>query len=112
MNKQVIVIPLKKSLVKFPLNKVVVVYWKDACSTEGWDSIDSYLDHTPIDVVTCGFLLTSPPDYVTVTTTQSSHKQINQAMSIPKAWISKVVTLEDMLVEPKKKPSKKLKLDK
>ena len=87
---------------KFPLNKVVVVYWKDAASTDNWDSLENYLEHTPIDAITAGFLLASNKDYVTIATTQSSHGQLNQAMSIPRTWIHKVVEIPELLKESSK----------
>ena len=98
---------------KFKLNKLVVVYWKDACSCDGWDSINSYLDHTPMECRTAGFLLESNKDYVTIAGTESAHRSLNQAMSIPKAWISKLIVVEDLSPKkPSKKKVGKKKLDK
>ena len=88
---------------KFTLKKIVVVYWSDAASSDGWDSIESYLEHTPIVCRTAGFLLTSTKNYVTIASTESTHGQLNQAMSIPRTWIHKMIEVPDLLKEPKNK---------
>ena len=89
------------------LNKLVVVYWSDACSCDGWDTVDSYLNHTPMLCRTAGLLLTSNKDYVTIVSTETLNRQLNQAMSIPRAWVTRIQYIPDLLDEPKKKSSKK-----
>ena len=103
---------MKKDSENFLLRKVVVVYWNDAASCDGWDSFSSYEQHTPMKCRTSGFLLESNKNYVTIISTESVHRQLNQAMSIPRAWVTRIQYIPDLLEEPKKKTSGKKKLDK
>ena len=92
---------------KFTLKKIVVVYWSDAASSDGWDSIESYLEHAPIVCRTAGFLLTSTKNYVTIASTESTHGQLNQAMSIPRTWIHKMIEVPSLLEGLKNKAIQK-----
>lgn len=91
------------------LNKLVIVYWDDACSMEGWEPIEVYKEHGPMSCRSVGFLLTSDSNRVTLSGTESEHGQLNQAMSIPRAWISRIQVVEDLLVSPKKSSTLKKK---
>ena len=71
----------------FPLKKLVIVEWSDACTVDSWASKEEYLDHTPSPCLSAGFLLSNKKDYVTIVTTQSLFGGINQAIAIPKPWV-------------------------
>ena len=73
------------------LNQIVVVHWKDATTVGGWNTRSAYLDHRPSSIVTVGFLLKKTKREITVVTTQdTSSGDYNQAISIPRSWVTSI----------------------
>lgn len=73
------------------LNQIVIVHWKDATTVGGWNTRSAYLDHRPSSIVTVGFLLKKTKSEVTVVTTQATgYDDYNQAITIPRPWITSI----------------------
>jgi hypothetical protein len=73
-----------------PISTIVEVYWFDAHSRGGWDSVESYLEHDIAPVVTVGYLLRETKKSITITQTQGiEQNDVNGAIAIPLSWIVK-----------------------
>ena len=80
--------------IKYALNKVVLVDWRDACTKGGWDYIGAYAKHAPSNIRTVGFLLKKTKKEILIATSQSEDGDINQSIAIPLPWVVRVVTLK------------------
>ena len=80
----------KKKPITFPLSKIVVVRWRDACTRSGWDDMRDYMKHGPEEIETCGYLLRKDDKEIVVATTQSASGDANGCIAIPKSWVVKM----------------------
>ena len=71
---------------KWMSGKVVQIIWYDANGTSGWDSREVYAELLPETVMTVGVVIGRDKHQVRVALSQSE-RSINQAISIPTAWI-------------------------
>lgn len=79
---------------KWPISRIVEIHWKDACGRGGWGSVQEYMQHSTASVMTVGYLLKDESDQVTVCTSQGIDiDDVNQAISIPKAWVKSMKVL-------------------
>lgn len=79
---------------KYTLNKLVEVEWRDACGRSSWQDISDYLDLAPIQCKTAGYVLNKTEHFITIASTQSITSDINGAISIPVPWVKKIRTLK------------------
>lgn len=86
---------------KFPLNKIVLISWRDASSRSMWGSREEYLEHEPMEILTVGFLLKQDKKSITVVASQAEDSDLHQAIAIPRDWVTKIKVLASC--KPKRK---------
>lgn len=76
----------------FPISLELVV-WVDACSDDGWSTIDHALAQEPAECVSVGIVLKETPQFLTlVGTFNVVHDEVNQAGAIWTIPISSIVS--------------------
>ena len=76
---------------KFPfLTKIVEVSWYDANGRGGWADRQDYESHGPAKIISVGYLLKRTKKFITLVGSQGEGDDVNQAMSIPMPWCSKI----------------------
>ena len=71
--------------------KAVLVEWRDAISTHGWEALDAVGDCVPKPCSTLGFLVFEAPDFLVVAATwgkDGEAEETNNRISIPTGWIT------------------------
>ena len=77
----------------FPLNKIVLISWRDATSQNKWNSKENYLAAKPSEILTVGFLLKQDKKTITVIMSQAEDEEMCASLSIPKDWCNKIKVL-------------------
>ena len=78
----------------FALNKLVEVEWRDACGIGGWREVSVCAKLTPEPCKTAGYLLKRTKKEIIIALSQSEQHDINQCISIPTAWVTRVRRLK------------------
>ena len=81
---------MKPPKVKLPLTKIVEVRWRDACTMSGWREAVKYMEHTPMDITTAGYLLKDTKSAITIVQSQSADGDFNDCITVPKDWVIKM----------------------
>lgn len=78
---------------KFPLNKVVLINWRDATADNKWKPKEEYTAAEPSEILTVGFLLKQTKKTITVIMNQATDGDLCSSIAIPKDWCINVRTL-------------------
>ena len=79
----------------YKLNKPPIeVYWSDACSSVGWETLEDCKLLKPMECKTVGYLVQKTNEALTIALTQSIDGGVNGAIAIPTKWIKKIRTLK------------------
>lgn len=79
---------------KFPVQKIVEVDWKDACGQAGWDDIEEHRSLEPMPCKSVGYLLKKNKTEIVLAFCQAGHGGINSSMCIPMVWVSKIKVIK------------------
>lgn len=79
----------------FKNGTVVQIIWQDANGHSGWAPRKEYEELAPEPIMTVGCLLREDKDSITLVSSQSEYS-CNQAIAIPKAWITARKTLAQL----------------
>lgn len=82
-----------KQTLKYPLDTMVRVMWKDASTRGLWDPIEYYFEHGPANCISIGYVVRHTKDDILLAHTMSTDEQLNGAISIPSVWIQEVDVL-------------------
>lgn len=76
---------------KFKKGDLVVVYWIDITSNDGWMPVQTVEDFTPFNMVSVGWFVNNNDCVVRLASTVCQNDGTSNVLAIPEAVISKIV---------------------
>ena len=72
---------------------VVMIFWRDAASSGGWKSISRTRRSHAVRCRSVGFLTKATPNELQVVQSIGGQGEVNDQITIPRAWVRQVVLL-------------------
>ena len=83
---------------KWPMKKILEVFWVDSCSRGRWDSLTNYQKEVPALCRTVGYLVKQTRTYITLALSQGDmtamSNNVLDSISIPRGCVTRIRQLK------------------